>query len=698
MLSNEYKVYVEENIRLARSICVKSQQIIEATNQYLLNLEIDMDLFPMEKYKYYYNLQGKYWYASELSPSFTELSLCDDTMMYFTPVENELLSLEFTTDNLALYPNSRKEFRDFSDYYRNMVEKYPTQEFLIRRIIDPIDLPLNEIIAAKDGTILYYDSRLIEENEISLMSSLQVWLYSYVSRWANYDFQKSDYLYAAAWIGVLNMQMISKLINLRMENIKTSEVHSFHLWTYLAGYFNLDIYRNALTKQQALFLYRNIDYIVQNAGSKETLLFIYQNMIKNNGMKLNTYEIRQDSGHFTATYQNNIVVNKYPIDATNLVEYAGDIISVEDFIEKIKDTAVLNKENMKADIATLMERMMHTNSPNIATGVIECERTRNVLDGFIDIYGERYSLWFLYALNDRYDYQFEIDITEENRLTITAKQAVYLLFFCMQRFREYNAHYSKSDPFHNDGFTNVPLGDTIPNISVIDKLKTYSGTWNDIINDGLTEITHFPELLFNELQSNMISTVALYSTTITSLEEFDDNIETIINEKMKHILLTNNNIDIYGKKEVWERIRNIYYNPYTSFTPISVLGYDTWTLFKEEIGYDLDRLILSDYLRLVNRITKEFVGVIEVNEGIISPYYEMMEILRKLSSYLVTYIPSDASGLTKPIQWTDSKIKLITFDMSFIHTVPSAISTFYLKDDPITPVKESEISYPQIVV
>lgn len=745
MLANNYEIYVTSNIALVRSICVKSQQTIEAINSYLQMLGIDMRSVPPHLWKYYVNLKGEYWTASMVSTVYSQITLGDDVMMTFTPTETNV-PVEFTKANLQLYPLSLNEFRRFDHYYQDMVKRYPEQEWLIRRIIDPIEwiensiyftpvesgppvqltkanlsmypktraelllydsyynallvanpgmknyidriidsgdyspIPnddgvytIDDLLDFRDGTILFHDKNLIESNEVTLLQDIQQWMYSFTDRWNVSAFQNSDRLYPAAWLAVMKIHCVPAIINMRLERIKSNEAHSFHIWTYLAGYFRLDQFKDALKTDQALFLYRNIDRIVKTAGTKETLLFIYENMIKNHGMTLNTFEIRQDNSNFATTRKKDIIINKFPIDATNIVEYFDDVVNVEDFIEMLRNQAVLNPDRLAEDVENLLLKASRTSSPNVATGVIECDRSRQAADGLVSGTDERFTQWLYLALNGKLNHQFSITVFDDKEVVINALQAIYLLWYCTDRYTKYRAHFYPNDPLHNNGTSVVELTsitDPLPTISVTNILKNPNKIYDDFIADGFIQSRFISPELVNQVMNLDITNFELVNIPVfNNVADFHAFVDTVIKKKITLRNIVNDITDIYGKTQMDQLVTCEYLDLHQSYPPTLSAN---WKEFFTSIDLDIENVPLESLILISREIVKEFVGNIEVREGLPSPYYEMMQILRILSSYMVTYVPSDSSGIPKPIQWPSLHVKLKSFSMGYKYYIDAA--------------------------
>lgn len=693
MLSNEYKVYAKKNIDLARSICVKSQQTIEAITQYLQSIGIIVEYVAATDHKYYVNLQGEYWNVGMLDPNLLDsiYTSVNDQMMYFTSIDTGAV-VELTKANLSLHPNSKRELREFGEYYKNIVFQWPKQEVLIRRIIDPVTIPVNEIEEMEDGTILFYDERFVESNELNLIQSIQQWIYSYFARWNLIAFQNSDELYAASWLAIFYLNLTMTIISTRLENIKTNEVHSFHLWNYLGSYFYLDRFQSAITKDQALFLYRNMEYILHNAGNKSNLLLIYENMIKDYGLELNAFEIRQHSDNLPSDLRYTPVLNKYPIDSRSSVE-GRQSSTVDRLIRQMDNSAVLNTIFIEDNITNLEESIKHSSSNTIETGVIEAKRENNVIEGIVNRQEEIMKYWFWFALNDRFSYQFILPITEEKDIAIDAKQAVYLLIYCARRYSEYYAHNTTNNSLHNSSSTPFPLSTDIPDISVA-KLLNYDASIT-LPEDLSSDLSSYLKQDLQDLHNDIYGIFEIY--TIDELRHKDTGfINRVVEQRIKHFLMKNHYSNLYSQMEASRKIDTLLYRHYIedsdlsldtlyeNFKAINTLGYETWEEFLSEIQFFDTGLTIAEYEVIIDKITKEFIGETKVNEGMMSPYFEMMEILRILSSYTVTIIPSEASGLPKTINLDKHKFKLLNFTMNFLFNFDNSVPTFSINKLEIT--------------
>ena len=277
MNSNYYKIYINKVFQLAQTLTIKSEATANGMNQYVALYygagAVDA-LYP-KTWKYYLNISGQY------HPT--------DTVMTVVSMDT-VQEIVFSKETLAVHRATAREYAYGGRKYKELLARYPSQEMLILGILYPCDIDV--AVAAKDGTILSYPTELVESNEYSLIARLQQWIDGYKTRWVNQQYGISDELYQAVSHGILYLNLVPAILTLRQDACKTNEAHSFHIQQYLASHDGLDVYLPHLTKRQALFLYRNIDYLERNAGRRETFDWLLEHIMSERGIPLAEYTMR----------------------------------------------------------------------------------------------------------------------------------------------------------------------------------------------------------------------------------------------------------------------------------------------------------------------------------------------------------------------------------------------------------------------
>lgn len=227
---------------------------------------------------YYLNLSGQY------APD-------DEKMSVFSLETGE--QIEF---NNKLYVDSPKTYTIYripNKEYFTLEERYPANRGLIRCMVYP-NGDLESVIAAPNLSLLGYDASLLEFNEReSMLTCLRDFLKMVSVRWWKPEFSYED-LYPSAFWWIMWQYLPVLLLTQRFKNIKTSKVHSFHIWEYLKSK-GLGDYRDILTNNQSLWLYRNIDYIQKNKGKNSNLILLADNLLGEVFVSLLYKDMHQES-------------------------------------------------------------------------------------------------------------------------------------------------------------------------------------------------------------------------------------------------------------------------------------------------------------------------------------------------------------------------------------------------------------------
>jgi len=278
-MSNVYfEVYRNDTMRLARTVVIKFDAAATILNERLAEEGIVSDELNPKSWKYYMNMAGEYHST--------------DSMMRVRSMDT-LEMIDFTKDNLAIHRATAREYIPGSIYYNNLVRLFPDQVGLINGIIYPIDI--DKAIDSKDGEILYYDPQYVEENEDNFAYELQDWVTCFYNRWYNEQFNISDDLYFAGFLGSLYTQLPLAIMLIRLRNAKTRRANSFFIREWLGSNSRLDEFMPYLDKGQQLHLYRDINWYERNVGKESTWQRLVDNILTPRGIPLIWYNIKQNA-------------------------------------------------------------------------------------------------------------------------------------------------------------------------------------------------------------------------------------------------------------------------------------------------------------------------------------------------------------------------------------------------------------------
>lgn len=270
-----YKIYLESTIDLVRSMVIKFEALADAMNRYESELGRTLPLDKSE-WRYYKHLTGEY---HALDTPMTITSLDDTTTIVFNKV------------NLDEHKKTRNVYLNNSSYTEALAARYPLQTNLIRGIMHPLEMA--DVLAAKDGAILYYSSKYVEAQEQRLIPEAEAWVQSFLYRYMMQSFSISDDLFVPTMLGFIYTHLPVKIMGIRYNYIKTAQTHTFHVRQYLASHNRLDEFIQYMTQPQILYLYRNVLYIERHVGQSSTYQDLIHYLMTLRNLPVYDYTLRQ---------------------------------------------------------------------------------------------------------------------------------------------------------------------------------------------------------------------------------------------------------------------------------------------------------------------------------------------------------------------------------------------------------------------
>lgn len=632
MLSKTYELYVLSVIKLTKSLIIKSVQTIETINTVLKAGGHTISEDP-NNWKYYMNLNGEY-FTGNGSDYFTDIP-----MTIFSIDINAVITL--TRETILTSPITYAELLTYGDTFIQLVNTYPEQEMLIRGILTPVNKAT--AIAADDLTILSYSTDLVCPNEVTLIQDIQSWINNYKVRWFVPAFAVSDRLYPASFLAVLYLAIPGVIINIRLNNCKTAQVHEFHLWNYLAGYYRLDRFKNKIPYTQALYLYRNIEYLTHNAGCRATMDMLHNDFALPYGLQLYSFVLRQDANaalenlnsNKLTSLTNSVRFNKYPYGEPGHIEDITTYVPTNQVVNKLLPLAKLNPVNFNQDIIKINDGVLHTPITELPTGIIECNVLKNSSSNLINILQEKLQYWLYLSANGRIRYKYNLTTPSLGVTTITldSKSAIVILLHIANRLQKID-----TDIIPDVIVRGIP---TVPRLSetALKKLieKKY---WQ-----GMVVANNIAPIHWDRYQ-DIASAHTVIPTVVNSLPEFLRSVDTLMDNKIRHILLPSLEYDSMGRSELASIVNQFYTHHTCLFTE-----YTTYTEFFYNLGLNFNDVNDSGLLTIANLLLKAFIGVDTETVKLQSPYSDMVQILEIISSYTLQFVLGNTSSNIEPIDW-----------------------------------------------
>ena len=255
------QIYESQVIQFLQSCTIVYSTMAKQINNNLIAAGYTVDNTDPTTWKYYLNLSGQYHST--------------DTVMQIQSLDTKTV-IDFTVANLASNPKTAAAYVIGSTYYNNLCLQYPTQIDLIKSILYPADI--NVAITATDFTLLNWGSGYLEsDEEEAIIYEINKFLKYAVTKWY-FPFLSYESYYPWTFWGSLWQVLPNAIFAARLKYLKTSYVHSFHIWAYLQSK-GIGDYSDILDRQQSLFLYRNIDYLIENRGTQANLVILVNNLL-----------------------------------------------------------------------------------------------------------------------------------------------------------------------------------------------------------------------------------------------------------------------------------------------------------------------------------------------------------------------------------------------------------------------------------
>lgn len=447
-MSNVYfEIYRDDTMRLARSVVIKFSQAATVLNDRLAEEGIASDELDPKTWKYYMNMAGEYHST--------------DTMMTIRSMDT-LEMIDFTKDNLQLHRATAREYIPGSIYYTNLSRQFPDQVGLINGILFPIDI--DKAIESEDGAILYFDTQYVEENEDNFSHELQDWVSCFYNRWYNGQFNISDDLYFAGFLGSMYTQLPMAIMLIRLRNARTRRANSFFIREWLGSNSRLDEFMPYLDKSQQLHLYRDINWYERNVGKESTWQRLVDNILTPRGIPLIWYNIKQNAEAMPGVLHPKAELIKLDVNFP-VVQDGQDKATVEQILEREDDLARDNNLVRSDYAASITEQIESDQFSTLPTKILDSEVIDRSTSSVRSHMNVLINHWLDLSARGKYRAYIQVPNPRTGELmTLSVKDAFIMMLYAYHQVWE-------------TGVTEIPatiayevMRDKLPNI---DELRTY---------------------------------------------------------------------------------------------------------------------------------------------------------------------------------------------------------------------------------
>ncbi|MGL5648896.1 MAG: hypothetical protein ACRDDY_13695 [Clostridium sp.] len=351
-----YRIYLESNIELSRSVVFYSSLAAELAN----SQDIQNGIIPSRdkrEWKYFKHLNGDYHWT--------------DPDIVITSMDTHT-EIPFTKEVLAKHKKTLQTYRDEPIHIRELISKYPSQSMLIRGIINPV--PFHISSKAKEGDVLWLDTRYIEPQEHNIRYEISSFISKFIHRNFRVAYTTTNDMFLQVQIASMKMHLVKHIMSYRYSRIKTPETHSYHITNYLASHSRLDRYVPFMTHEQRLFFYININWIERHIGHTETFDWLVEKLLTLRNLPAYRYRLVQvDPDIEKDEYSPTGMFARTAINLnTDGLSYTVDTYPIDSVVRREIPTATDNNKLVAHYIAEAETRMADSQVSTVPTKIVEC--------------------------------------------------------------------------------------------------------------------------------------------------------------------------------------------------------------------------------------------------------------------------------------------------------------------------------------
>jgi len=608
--NKQYRLYIDSTLELAETVVIKSDYEANSINDWVvLNYgESAVNYSDPTTWKYYMNICGEYHPTDEI--------------IYITSLDT-IGSIAFTKTNLDLHPATKSAYRYNSRYYRELLLEHPDKEQLIFGILYPANL--TQAIESKNGKILSYPKYLIEDNEISLEEKIQKWIYDWLFRWYNVQFNNNHDYYYMATKAVLHLTLVGAILGLRLRACRTDEVHSFHVREYLSSHNGLDKYLDYMTRKQALFFYRNIAYIERNSGKQDTFKWLVEKVLTDRSIPLSQFTMRHDVRKLPNEYYPEIVFRKSAVNEVySQQDSQDDTYDLTTILEKEIPLASYNKKFIDEHKESIKTKFIDSPSNVVQTKMLESSMLDYTDATPYTLQDIGFNHWVYFAHIGLYTAYVRIPHPRTGaELVLNAKDAViYYMYLLM-----------KSVDF-------VPTN--IPKFGAMRVVRQPYATVANLMS--VVDASRIPATKATEL-INTLPAVGL----MVSINAFNSKANELYQAAQKQILIVASEERHYNRGLVHNMANALYQDALVDYTGGTDINYEKWVYDHALPGAELSQEECNDLYKVVYE-SATGISLKSVAE-LAALQKAMIGIMTQLSSYSIQFLTKINSASVRPLNW-----------------------------------------------
>ena len=459
--------------------------------------------------------------------------LAGDTTFATEPIygysPNQQTEVLLTPENIVDNPDIVEFYRNAANL-RTIVNRYQNDQFIVRRALNPV-VDIQAAISANNLTILtttYQDNYLNDDERASLVDFMQDMLTQLDYRWYINTFEFEDNYPLAFW-GMLWSLLPYLLFTKRMLNIKTSNVHPYHIWAYLSS-LGFSSYQGYLSRSQELYLYRNAAYLKWNGG-KEFLIDILEGVFLTPlryGISLKTI--------VSTTFEREPTRDKYPdvVPISSTIDAYGGSTSFENLLTDIYNAGGDNRKDVEY-VGSVIDKFRRSPTNKLATKFMEISSNIDMSELTLLI---RFIIDSVVYLQTQHKLKFSVNVvspaTQEVHYfdnVIDALNVVYYCIYAKQGITLDLPTFTKCTLTAAISHTRKP---TVPKYLTVDGIQYFVTSYVDL-DTAVNDVPYINSTIFTP-EDLSIKLGKQYSWIFSMIHSIDNVSDTVENELLAQVL------------------------------------------------------------------------------------------------------------------------------------------------------------------
>lgn len=612
-------LYLDEITNFLRTVTIKNSYFAESIKLRTIASR-GIESLTDEANPYYLNISGEY------TP--------EDTPIYLFSVDTGTTVL-FNKDFVTNHPKTISLYKLPNTRYYDLCSQYPSQTDLIKSIVYPIDASIDPI-AAENYTLLGYNDTVLDINEReSLLEVLRTTLAIFRHRWDVKEYITEEYYPIVTW-SMMWYVVYTKLLTQRMKNLRTTKVHSYHIWEYLSSK-GLNDYRSILSNEQQLFLYQNINYLLKNKGKTSNLKILSEELLDPYGVILNAKSVilSTEDSIINCTTTPLIVSEDLYSSTTPTQNFKDGYESVETIVTRMHNDG-LELDSESTTIASTTNTLQKANKTYIPTKLVELKKIP-LNNRYVNLYYQLLLQSLVYGYTEgRVQYYVSINLPlSATYKTFNLGEAIALLNYCICKEN------------------NIDIDDIPTKISLDTVYKTSIGTPPSTFTHGVStyNLNSYIDV------DTMLEAIPQWPASLYSGSKFIDHMD------LQFYVMKSNLMELYLSGDVlFHRAMKTFYNTILEHKYLDIdlipgyTSYQSWFDANSDLKtaielHDIAADPISAYNAFGTKLLENTIPVEKSNNinltGLNETQYEKMKALfMQLCSYNIAFLDTDRNTVS----------------------------------------------------